>query len=122
MKRIAPLLSIAVMLSSIIRKGSVCVSAFRPLLFRKRQGLTTLHASDVTTSSGAVVLPRLKAVEAIKPTNGPILVKGWVRTVRRQKTLAFVEVNDGSNLSGIQCVLSFDVVDHQTMEGNFCCS
>ena len=45
------------------------------------------------------------------------MVKGWVRTVRKQKTLAFVEVNDGSNLGGIQCVLSFDAIDEATREG-----
>lgn len=45
------------------------------------------------------------------------MVKGWVRTVRKQKTLAFVEVNDGSNLGGIQCVLSFDDIDDLTREG-----
>lgn len=44
------------------------------------------------------------------------MVKGWVRTVRKQKTLAFVEVNDGSNLGGIQCVLSFEDIDELTRE------
>lgn len=33
-------------------------------------------------------------------------MKGWVRTVRKQKTTAFLEVNDGSSMSGLQCVLS----------------
>jgi asparaginyl-tRNA synthetase len=45
------------------------------------------------------------------------MIKGWVKTVRKQKTLAFVEVNDGSNLGGIQCVLSFDAIDEETKEG-----
>lgn len=43
-------------------------------------------------------------------------IKGWVRTVRKQKTLAFVEVNDGSSMSGIQCVLPFDSVDEDTLK------
>jgi len=30
--------------------------------------------------------------------------------------LAFVEVNDGSNLAGIQCVVSFDTVDENTLK------
>ena len=38
-----------------------------------------------------------------------------MRTLRKQKTLAFVEVNDGSTLSGIQCVVSFDGVDQDTL-------
>lgn len=29
---------------------------------------------------------------------------GWVRTIRDQKNFAFIEINDGSNLSGIQIV------------------
>lgn len=39
-----------------------------------------------------------------------------MRTVRKQKTLAFVEVNDGSSLSGIQCVLPFDEIDEASNE------
>eukprot|EP00529_Nitzschia_sp_RCC80_P016988 CAMPEP_0113499658 /NCGR_PEP_ID=MMETSP0014_2-20120614/31870_1 /TAXON_ID=2857 /ORGANISM="Nitzschia sp." /LENGTH=664 /DNA_ID=CAMNT_0000393857 /DNA_START=1 /DNA_END=1995 /DNA_ORIENTATION=+ /assembly_acc=CAM_ASM_000159 len=72
---------------------------------------TTASASDATTTT---VLPRVKAADATSPSDGPVLVKGWVRTVRKQKTLAFVEVNDGSNISGLQCVLSFDVIDDET--------
>ena len=33
-----------------------------------------------------------------------VTVKGWVRTVRNQKTFAFIEVNDGSTLSNFQVV------------------
>merc|ERR1712151_525545 len=58
--------------------------------------------------------PRIKAVDATRATSDPVIVKGWVRTIRKQKTLAFVEVNDGSNLQGIQCVLSFDEIDDDT--------
>ena len=58
-------------------------------------------------------------MDATRPTDGPILVKGWVRTVRKQKTLAFVEVNDGSNLAGIQIVASFDAIDDETKRGMF---
>ena len=35
-----------------------------------------------------------------------VQVRGWVRTVRAQKDLSFVEVNDGSSLSGIQAVVT----------------
>ena len=31
-----------------------------------------------------------------------VLINGWVRTVRSQKTFSFVEVNDGSSLGGVQ--------------------
>lgn len=33
-----------------------------------------------------------------------VTVKGWVRTVRNQKTFTFIEVNDGSTLSNLQIV------------------
>lgn len=34
-----------------------------------------------------------------------ITVKGWVRTVRSQKSFAFVEINDGSTLSNFQVIV-----------------
>jgi asparaginyl-tRNA synthetase len=71
----------------------------------------------MTTKLPTGVIRRVKAVDATEPTQGAVLVKGWVRTVRKQKTLAFVEVNDGSNLSGLQCVLSFDEIDDETQKG-----
>lgn len=33
-------------------------------------------------------------------------IKGWVRTFRNQKAFSFLQVNDGSNLSGLQVVLA----------------
>lgn len=37
-----------------------------------------------------------------------VTIKGWVRTVRNQKTFAFIEVNDGSSLSNFQVVVNAD--------------
>eukprot|EP00793_Prasinoderma_coloniale_P003253 PRCOL_00005888-RA len=36
---------------------------------------------------------------------GEVVVRGWVRSVRAQKTRAFVDVNDGSTLGGLQLVV-----------------
>jgi len=41
-----------------------------------------------------------------KDINSEVTIKGWVRSVRDQKEFAFVIVNDGSNLSGIQVVFT----------------
>eukprot|EP00466_Bigelowiella_natans_P002163 jgi/Bigna1/58455/fgenesh1_pm.93_\ len=41
-----------------------------------------------------------------------VVIKGWVRTLRAQKQLAFMEINDGSSFSGIQVV-----IDAGKMEG-----
>jgi asparaginyl-tRNA synthetase len=38
-----------------------------------------------------------------------VTIKGWIRTVRNQKTFAFIEVNDGSTLSNFQIVASADL-------------
>ncbi|KAK9274675.1 hypothetical protein L1049_021926 [Liquidambar formosana] len=37
-----------------------------------------------------------------------LVVKGWVRTTRVQSTVTFIEVNDGSCVSNMQCVMSPD--------------
>jgi asparaginyl-tRNA synthetase len=47
-------------------------------------------------------MKRVKTKDAV-PSDEMVAIKGWVRTVRKQKTLAFVEVNDGSTLSGSVC-------------------
>ncbi len=74
-------------------------------------------AADATTTAR-----RVKTAEA-EVSDEQVSIKGWVRTVRKQKTLAFVEVNDGSNMSGIQCVLPFDSVDEDTLKGEcFICN
>lgn len=59
---------------------------------------------------------RMKIKQIKQPTpNMPSLVgqevtvKGWVRTVRNQKTFAFIEVNDGSTLSNFQAVANADL-------------
>jgi len=66
--------------------------------------------STETVSGGTKVMKRVKTANA-EISDEIVSIKGWVRTVRKQKTLAFVEVNDGSSLSGIQCVLVFDIDD-----------
>ena len=75
-----------------------------------------LHMSSTEAAPTTASPPRVKTAEA-KISDDLVSIKGWVKTVRKQKTLAFVEVNDGSNMSGIQCVLTFDEVDEATLGG-----
>lgn len=103
----------ATMWGSLMRRTGV--AAFHPVT-NSHRSLAVLQLQMSTTATG--IVPRVKTADATSPSEGPVLVKGWVRTVRKQKTLAFVEVNDGSNLSGIQCVLSFDAIDDATQEGS----
>jgi aspartyl/asparaginyl-tRNA synthetase len=45
-----------------------------------------------------------------------IEIKGWVRTLRAQKTFAFLEVNDGSSVGGLQVILSTDAEGYSLVE------
>ncbi|NDD58819.1 MAG: asparagine--tRNA ligase [Chlamydiae bacterium] len=45
----------------------------------------------------------------------PITLCGWVRTVRNQKAFAFIEINDGSTLSGIQVVASASIPAYEAL-------
>ena len=75
-----------------------------------------------TNSATKVIIPRIKTANAMAATDHPVIVKGWVRTIRKQKTLAFVEVNDGSNLNGIQCVLTLDQMNENMIQGECVCA
>ncbi len=46
---------------------------------------------------------RIKEILASKP-NSKVTAYGWVRTVRDQKSFAFIEINDGSCLKNLQVV------------------
>ena len=45
-----------------------------------------------------------------------VVIKGWVRTVRTQKTFSFVEVNDGSSLKGLQVVATEEIGSYGVVE------
>jgi asparaginyl-tRNA synthetase len=51
----------------------------------------------------------VKEITGLEPDGRAVTVKGWVRTKRAVKTAVFLEINDGSRLSNIQCV--FDTAD-----------
>lgn len=117
----------AAVVTIVRRSGVRPVSAFSMATPRSQQTVTShmnslssssaLLMSSTSTSPATTIAPRVKTADATSPSDGPVLIKGWVRTVRKQKTLAFVEVNDGSNLSGIQCVLTFDDIDDYSRKG-----
>lgn len=44
-----------------------------------------------------------------------VTLKGWVRTVRNQKTFAFIELNDGSTLSNYQIVASAEMPGYEAI-------
>ncbi|XP_052209383.1 asparagine--tRNA ligase, chloroplastic/mitochondrial [Diospyros lotus] len=45
-----------------------------------------------------------------------LVVQGWVRTLRGQSSVTFIEVNDGSCLSNMQCVMNSDAEGYDQWE------
>lgn len=45
-----------------------------------------------------------------------LVVTGWVRTLRAQSSVTFIEVNDGSCLSNMQCVMTSDAEGYDQVE------
>ena len=74
-------------------------------------------SSSTSEATPLAVIPRVKASDATDASEGPVLIKGWVRTLRKQKEVAFVQINDGSNLGGIQCVIPLGEIDEDTKKG-----
>jgi asparaginyl-tRNA synthetase len=53
----------------------------------------------------------LRISQLLKQTPGPdvVIAEGWVRTKRESKTVCFLELNDGSSLTGLQVVVDLTV-------------
>uniref|UniRef100_A0A7S4C2F7 asparagine--tRNA ligase n=1 Tax=Chrysotila carterae TaxID=13221 RepID=A0A7S4C2F7_CHRCT len=67
----------------------------------------TADAGDVSKEAFSQRVSVKRVFKAGKAAVGKsILVSGWARTVRMQKEMAFVEINDGSTLVGLQLVIS----------------
>ncbi|MBS4169284.1 asparagine--tRNA ligase [Parachlamydia sp. AcF125] len=47
------------------------------------------------------------------PIGSEVMLKGWVRTVRNQKTFTFIEINDGSTLSNFQVIANPDLPNYE---------
>lgn len=45
-----------------------------------------------------------------------VKVNGWVRSVRDQKQFAFIDLNDGSSLAGLQIIVNGDIPAYQTIQ------
>ncbi len=61
--------------------------------------------------------PRRRIVDVLTLVPPPegiegVVVKGWLRSVRTSKQVVFLDLNDGSNLSGVQVVAGEDLHNH----------
>lgn len=61
-------------------------------------------------------IKRTKVKELLKMQSGvDVLAKGWVRTKRGNKNVAFIALNDGSTINNIQIVVDKTQIDEQTL-------
>ncbi len=45
--------------------------------------------------------------------NKKITIKGWIRSIRNQKTFSFIAINDGSTLSGLQVIYESNTPNYE---------
>ncbi|MDR2259085.1 MAG: asparagine--tRNA ligase [Treponema sp.] len=58
--------------------------------------------------------PLIKDILSQPPQSQELTVRGWVRTKRELKNLVFVELNDGSSFTGIQCTFDRNAGNDET--------
>lgn len=62
-------------------------------------------------------IKQLKYQDPTKPSmvGQEVTLRGWVRTVRNQKTFSFIEVNDGSTLSNLQIIANPEIPHYESI-------
>lgn len=60
-------------------------------------------------------IKELKQKKLSLQVGSELTVKGWVRTVRNQKTFSFIEINDGSTLSNFQVIANPDIPNYEKL-------
>ena len=74
---------------------------------RISRSVVALHSSVPASPLGRTKVKKL--LEADESIVGQFVkIQGWVRTVRDQKKFSFIEINDGSSITGIQAVANAD--------------
>ncbi|MDR0623794.1 MAG: asparagine--tRNA ligase [Treponema sp.] len=58
--------------------------------------------------------PLIKDILSQSPRSQELTIRGWVRTKRELKNLVFVEINDGSSFTGIQCTFDRNTGNDET--------
>ncbi|KAL2321570.1 hypothetical protein Fmac_025949 [Flemingia macrophylla] len=90
-------------LSSASRR-SFCASALRTSGDAVQQFRKRLRVSEIKEGDGDGMLGR------------NLVVQGWVRTLRLQSSVTFIEINDGSCVSNMQCVLNTEAEGYDQVE------
>lgn len=68
-------------------------------------------------TSGRTRIKDLLSVERLDDSPNPVVVSGWVKTVRSSGGVSFVQINDGSSLSDLQIVVDANCPDYTLVAG-----
>jgi len=96
-------------------------------LARRRQRCTLLarggEAESMPSTFNSAVGGRLRVKQILEAADGgksligqKVVVCGWVRTVRAQKSIAFLKINDGSTVQELQVVVMADAKGFEDMK------
>ncbi|KAK4362629.1 hypothetical protein RND71_017870 [Anisodus tanguticus] len=103
-----------------------------PYLCRRRRSFCSLVSAAIS-SGEAVEKPKFENIrefrkrlriadikggseEGLDRLGETLVVRGWVRTVRAQSSVTFIDVNDGSCLSNMQCVMASDAEGYDQVD------
>jgi len=59
---------------------------------------------------------KIKKLLSEKPVGTDVLIKGWVRTKRDNKSIVFIAINDGSTINNIQVVVNPSDFDEKILK------
>ena len=70
------------------------------------------NSQSLSQTSSPSLSPRLRVRTLLRTPepylNSAVTISGWVRSVRSQKSFAFIDLNDGSSVQGLQIVVDAD--------------
>ena len=67
------------------------------------------------SKSEAVQPERVVRIQARAEAGGSVAVQGWLRSARHAKGVSFLDLNDGSSMSGIQVVAAPELPEYETV-------
>ncbi len=71
---------------------------------RLSRSLNIIRCSQFSTSPTILTSKHITQSKKEDIIGKSVRVQGWIRTVRNQKKIVFMEVNDGSTLAGLQVI------------------
>jgi len=112
---LSPLRQAAAPCTSRISSGALGRSRAASGVARLMSTATVPETSTLALADGRMKVKEIQQGES-SLVGKEVVIKGWVRTIRNQKTFSFIEVNDGSGPKGIQVVAQQEIESYSAVE------